>query len=146
MHFVYKRRYLQTQAEGTRIREDERRTEVGLETRRYMVTSRELFCIMLGVIALVCLPKCILKHFTWQEADSYANSARLNSLHRAAVESTVLEFAEQLYSPILSQATAHHIPSTNTQIFFFFSPRGLEIITTECLKSFQHQSCRGYKF
>lgn len=116
MHFVRKRRYLKTQAEGTRIREDERRTEVGLETRRYMVTSRELFCIMLGVIALVCLPKCILKHFTWQEADTYANSARLNSLHRAAVESTVLEFAEQIYSPILSQATAHHIPSTNTQI------------------------------
>ena len=34
MHFVYKRRYLKTQAEGTRTREDDRRTEVGLETRR----------------------------------------------------------------------------------------------------------------
>jgi len=29
MHFVYKRRYLKTQAEGTRTKEDERRTEGG---------------------------------------------------------------------------------------------------------------------
>ena len=34
MNFVCKRRYLKTQAEGTRRREDKRRTEVGLETRR----------------------------------------------------------------------------------------------------------------
>ena len=38
MHFVYKRRYLKTQAEGTRIREDERKYRLKVEA--------DFFCLL----------------------------------------------------------------------------------------------------